>query len=459
MPKKGKRTRPARLVAPAVLRRDAAGIDIGATQIHVAVGADCDPQPVRTFTSFTADLQRLADWLSQCGVVTVAMESTGVYWIPLFQILEERGFEVCLVNAQHVKNVPGRKSDVLDCQWLQYLHAVGLLQASFRPPGQICALRSLVRHRQNLIRYAASHTQHMQKALDQMNLQLHHVLSDITGVTGRKILAAILAGERDPKQLAKLRDPRVRARIETIERALEGDYRREHLFALRQALEAYRSYQRLLVDCDAEIEQLLQELPTRVDPKQKPLPEPAKKRKRRDNEAHFDLRTHCYRVLGVDLTAVPGLQALSAHQLVAEVGPDLSKFRHGGAFASWLGLCPHNDVSGGRVLARGTRKVKNRLASALRQSAQTLARDRSYLGDYYRRMRARLGPAAAVTATAHKLARIIYHMVSQREAYDETVFAREQHRQEQRTRTRLQIRARSLGYQLVPLQAPVGSVP
>ncbi len=450
--RKRNRRKPARQVAPTKIRNDAAGIDIGATEVYVAVAPDRDPEPVRCFSTFTVDLERLAAWLKECGVKTAAMESTGVYWIPLFDILEKHGFEVCLVNARHVKNVPGRKSDVLDCQWLQYLHAVGLLRASFRPASDICALRVLLRHRQNLVRYAAAHVQHMQKALDQMNLQLHHVLADISGRSGLRILDSILAGERDPVVLAKLRDPRVRSSEATIAKALTGNYRDEHLFTLQQALETYRYYQRLIEACDQQIEARFADMPAKVDLEEQPLA-PAR-HNRRGNQAHFDLRSHCYRVLGTDLTAVPGLQALSAQAVVAEVGTDFSKFPSAAAFSSWAALCPHNDVTGGKVIRRGTRKVNNRLAVALRIASQSLVRDQSYLGDYHRRMRARLGPPAATTATAHKLARIIYHLVTTGEAYDETVFAREQQRQHKRNENRLRSRARSYGFELVPIQAP-----
>ena len=420
-----KRNSPSRHIAPATIRPDAAGID-------VAVNSERDPDPVRTFSTFTVELERLAAWLCECGVKTVAMESTGVYWIPLFDILEAHGFEVCLVNAQHVKNVPGRKSDVLDCQWLQYLHSVGLLRASFRPPSQICALRALLRHRHNLIRYAASHVQHMQKSMDQMNLQLHHVLSDITGVSGLRILDAILGGERDPAKLAQLRDHRVRSSQETIVKALTGNYRDEHVFTLRQALEMYRHYQRMIADCDQEIESLFDGLSDKIDPRQQPLAEPRRKQKRRGNEAHFDLRRHCYRVLGTDLTAVPGLAALTAQAVVAEVGTDFSKFPNAAAFSSWV---------------------------ALRQAAQSLHSDQSYLGGHHRRMRARLGPAGAVTATAHKLARIIYHLVTTGECYDEGVFARQQERHRKRAEASLRARARGYGLKLVPLEAPAEAVP
>lgn len=456
---RSKLNRPTRHIAPATIRPDAAGIDVGATEVHVAVNPERDPEPVRTFATFTVDLERLAAWLRACHVTTVAMESTGVYWIPLFDILEAHGFEVCLVNAQHVKKVPGRKSDVLDCQWLQYLHSVGLLRASFRPPSQICALRALLRHRQNLIRYAGAHVQHMQKSLDQMNLQLHHVLSDITGVSGLRILDAILGGERDPLRLARLRDYRVRSSEETIAKALTGNYRDEHVFTLRQALEAYRHYQRMVVACDQQIEGLFAELSDKVDPQVEPLPEPRRKRQRSGNAAHFDLRTHCYRVLGTDLTAVPGVDALTAQAVVAEAGTDFSKFPNAAAFSSWVALCPHNDITGGKVIRRGTRQVKNRLAVALRQAAQSLHREQSYLGAFHRRLRARLGPAAAVTATAHKLARIIYHLVTTGEQYDEGVFAREQQRYRQRAEATLRARARGYGFQLVPLEAPAQTVP
>ncbi len=255
-----------------VLNPNAAGIDIGATSLFVAVPADRAAQPVRAFGTFTEDLIAIADWLTACGAQTVAMESTGVYWIPLFQILETRGFEVCLVNARHVKNVPGRKSDVADCQWLQYLHAVGLLRGSFRPPDAVCAVRSLLRHRDTLVTYAAAHVQHMQKALTQMNLQLHHVISDLTGKTGLAIVDAILAGERDPVVLAQLKDYRIKASTETIAKALRGDWRPEHLFTLRQALAAYRHYQQLITDCDQEAERMLREFDTQVDPEEVPLP-------------------------------------------------------------------------------------------------------------------------------------------------------------------------------------------
>ena len=434
------------------LHPDAAGIDIGATAIYVGVPQDRATPCVRRFETFTADLLAAADWLEQCGIKTIAIESTGVYWIALYQILETRGFEVCLVNARHLKNVPGHKSDVDDCQWLQYVHACGLLRASFRPDEQICAVRSLLRHRETLVAYAASHVQQMQKALIQMNLLLHNVLSDLTGKTGQAILDAILAGERDPKTLSELRDPRVKASPETIAKSLQGYYRPEHLFTLKQALAAYRHYQQLIAECDQELEKLLVDLDGRIDPTQHPLP-PAGKKLSGGNALHFvkaDLRTELYRILGVDLTEVPGLGTLAIHTLLTEIGPNLSAFPTDKHFCSWLGLCPDPRISGDRVLSSHTRRVANRAAHVFRMAAQSLWHSRSFLGDFYRKMRGRLGPAAANTATAHKLARIFYHLLTTGKSYDESVFTQEQERQRQRREQRLRKEAIALGFQLVP---------
>lgn len=436
------------------LKPNAAGVDIGATEIYIAVPPDRDAQPVRRFATFTADLMAAADWLQRCGIETVAMESTGVYWIPLFQILEAGGFEVYLVNARHVKNVPGRKTDVSDCQWLQYLHAVGLLRASFRPEQQVCAVRSLMRYRESLVEMAAVHLQHMQKALDQMNLQLHHVISDLSGTTGMAILDAILAGERDPHRLARLRDPRIQATQATIVKSLVGDYRREHLFTLRQSVAAYRHYQQLMAACDVEIEQLLGEFSDGAGPGTPALAKPRDRHRPRRNELRFDLRGHLYRIFGVDLTEVPGVNALTVHILLTEVGRDLSAFPNAAAFASWMGLCPDNRVSGGKLLSSRTRGVKNRMAKALRLAAQALHRSQSWLGQYYRRMRAKLGAPKAITAAAHKLARILYHLLTTRQAYDESVFAQQEIQNNQRMQQKLRQQARKYGFQLIEITAP-----
>jgi transposase len=429
---------------------NAAGIDVGSTEMYAAVPSDRDSQCVRRFSTFTNDLLRLADWLHECGITSVAMESTGVFWIPLFQLLEDRGFRVCLVNARHVKNVPGRKTDVADCQWLQYLHCVGLLRASHRPTQKICAIRSIWRHRESLVQMAAVHIQHMQKALDQMNLQLHHVISDITGTTGLAIVDAILTGERDSKKLAELRHERIKASKETIAEALVGDYRSEHLFTLRQSLHAYRQYQHWIADCDQEIEGQLRLQDGKIDPSQAPLAKSKDRHKPRRNEARFDIRTDMYRIFGVDLTEVPGVNSLTAHMLFTEVGSDLRKFSSAAAFASWLGLCPDNRISGGKILSVRTRHVVSRLAIALRMAAQSLHRSQSYLGQYFRRMRTRLGTPAAITAAAHKIARILYHLITTRQRYDESVFALMEQRTQQRQLSMLKKHASALGFQLTP---------
>jgi transposase len=432
-----------------VVEANAAGVDIGATEVFVAVPADRDPQPIRCFATFTVDLQRLADWLEQCQIRTVAMESTGVYWIPLFQILEERKIEACLVNAQHLKNVPGRKTDVEDCQWIQHLHSVGLLRSSFRPNQEICAIRSLWRHRDNLIQLATVHLQHMQKALDQMNLQIHHVISDLAGTTGLAIVDAILAGERDVEKLAQLRDWRIRASEETIMKSLVGDYREEHLFTLRQSRESYRHYQRLIQEVDTRVKQMMRQLSGRVDITAKALPPEKNPRKTPWRNEPPQLREDLYRAFGVDLTQIPGINTLTAQMLLTEVGPDLSRFPTVAAFCSWLRLCPEPKISGGKVLSSKTRPSKNRAALALRMAAQGLHRSQTFLGDYFRRMKSRLGTPKALTAAAHKLARIVYHMVTRREEYDTTVFQELERRVQDRKRMKLRIQARELGFDLV----------
>jgi transposase len=433
------------------LHPHAAGIDIGATQIQVAVAYDADPKPVRTFSTFTDELLKLRDWLIQCGVRTVAMESTSVYWIPLFQILEAAGLEVCLVNARHCKNLPGRKTDVSDCQWLQYLHSVGLLRASFRPPEQICAVRSVLRHRATLIRYASSHVQHLQKALAQMNIQIHNVISDLTGVTGLAILDAILAGERDPQKLAALKDHRIKASRNLIARSLQGDWRAEHLFVVQQALSTWRHYQSLIEQCDDQIQQTLARFDSKTD-LNTPPPPPAKlqHKKPQRNEPAFDARAELYRLSGIDLTAVPGIQINTTLVLFTELGPDfVSRFPTAKCFASWLGLCPDNRITGGRILSVKTRAVKSRAAMALRLAAQSLWRSKDYLGECFRRWKARLGTPKAITAMAHKLARILWHLIKYKEPYDPAVWAAAEEKLRQKKIKRLQQNAATLGFKLL----------
>lgn len=432
------------------MRPNAGGIDVGATEIFVAVPADRDADSVRSFPTFTENLHELADWLQQCRVDTVAMESTGVYWIPLFQILEGRGIEVHLVNAQHVHHVPGRKSDVLDCQWLQYLHSVGLLKASFRPEQAVCEIRSLMRHRENLVEMSCVHVQHMHKSLDQMNLQIHHVISDITGVTGLAIIDAIVAGKTDPHELAKLRDHRIKASMETVTKSLVGDYRREHIFTLKQSLTAYRYYQQLIADCDQEIQQRVQAFNSK---NQEPTAPADTTDTGTSGESSFSLHSHLERIFGVDLTLIPGFECLRIQTILSELGPDLSKFPTDDRFCSWLNLCPKDGSSAGRRIRALKPKTKNRVAQAFRFAAQSLHNNQSYLGDYYRSQRARHGAPKAIKNTAHKLARIFYHLVKTRQPYDETVFAKLELRNQKRRLQKLQSLAKQMGYSLVEVHA------
>jgi transposase len=441
-----------------VLEANAAGIDIGAREIFVAVPPDRDEHPVRIFGTFTEDLQRLCEWLIVCRVTTAAMESTGVYWIPLYDLLEAHGVTPCLVNARHMKNVPGRRTDWHECQWLQFLHAVGLLRPAFRPEADVCRVRTLMRHRAELVTMASQHVLHMQKALTQMNLQIHHVISDITGTTGLAIVDAILAGQRDPVELATLRDARVKASTETIQKSLVGTWRSEHLFTLKQSRELYRSYQQLTADCDHEIETAVSSFEPRVDPAEKPLPldrkrnRNARKRQKKQgrSETTFDLRTEAYKLFGVDVTQIPGLETM-AFPLFGEVGRDLSKWSTAAHFVSWLALCPDNDVSGGRVLWKSVRKVNNRAGQLFRLAAHSLHRSPTPLGDYLRRMKARLGPAAATTATAHKIAVIFYTMVRKQAEYDETLWAAREADRDRRFEAKLKRQAHRLGYDLIPI--------
>jgi transposase len=429
------------------INANAAGIDIGSQNHWVCVPAECAVENVRSFGSFTADLYALADWLQECQVETVAMESTGVYWIALFQILETRGFEVKLVNAHHVKTLPGRKSDVLDCQWIQQLHSYGLLSASFRPDDQVCVLRSYIRQRDNLVRSACVHVQRIQKALTEMNVLLHQVVSDITGTTGMSIIRAIVAGEHDPQTLAALRHPRSRRSATEIAQALQGDYRQEHLFILQQELALYDAYQVQLAACDAQIEQCLSNfevisemaLPVAGSPRRKP----------QDNQPAFDLQTHLERISGVDFTQIDGMGALTVQTILSEVGLDASRFPSVKHFTSWLGLCPGSCITGGKVKNSRTRRVVNRAANAFRMAALAAGKTQSALGAFYRRLRTRLGTPKAITATAHKLARIFYHLWSSGGSYDDPGVNYYEQRYQAQIVKNLQKKAQALGFDLV----------
>jgi transposase len=425
---------------------NAAGIDVGGTAHFVAVPADRAAESVREFGPFTNELYRLAEWLTACGVETVALESTGVYWIPLFQVLEERGFEVKLVDARQLKRVPGRKSDVLDCQWLQQLHSFGLLAGAFRPDDQICVLRSYMRQRAMLAQYAGQHVQHMQKALVQMNLQLQVVLEDITGATGMKIIHAVLAGERDPHQLAALRHGKCKHSEATIAEALRGDWREEHLFALEQAVELVEAYQAKITACDARIQAHLQRFEDRGTG-EPPPPGPKPRADRHD--LSFAATAELYRVTGVDLTAIDGLQAHTVLKVLSEIGLDMTKWPSAKHFGAWLGLAPNNRVSGGKILSRRTTPTANRAATAFRVAAQSLHRSKSALGAFLRRKAAHLGMPKAITATAYKLARILYAMLTTGSAYADPGQDAYERAHTARVVRSLSRRAHDLGYALV----------
>lgn len=436
-----------------VMHPQAAGIDIGSTEIWVAVPPPCDPQPVRQFGTYTPDLHALADWLTACQITTVAMESTGVYWIPLFELLEARGFEVAVVNAHHLKQVTGRKSDWQDCQWIQRLHTFGLLSDSFHPAAEMRVLRTYLRQRAMLLEHRAAHIQHMQKALLQMNLHLTQVLSDITGKSGLAMLRAIVAGEHNPQVLAHLRDEHCAKSEAEIAKALTGHYRMEHLFSLQQALSLYDAYTAQVQACDAEIEKQLRLLkPVRTEPLP-PLDRTDKRDSHSKNAPSYDARGLLYELVGVDLVAISGLNALTVQTILSEVGSDMRKFKSEKHFCSWLHLAPHNDISGGKVLRSRILKANPRAGQAFRMAAQSLSRKQDGFGEYYRRQRARLGPKQAIVATAHKLARVFYHMLKERTAFQ--LLTQEAYAQQVRVRevANLKKKAARLGFTLAEAAA------
>jgi transposase len=427
-----------------------AGIDCGAAEHFVAVPPERDPTPVQAFRTFTGDLLRLADWLATCGVRSVAMEATGVYWIPVYEILEARGFEVLLVNARHLKNVPGRKSDVSDCEWIRELHTVGLLRGSFRPADALVALRAYLRHRQTLIESAGTYVQRMQKALVQMNVQLPLVVSDITGVTGLKILRDIVAGHRDPQQLAEHRDRRCRASQAEIVAALTGNYRPEHVFVLQQNLQLFDACQAQLAGCDTAIEAYVHTLTAQVAPPVASLPAPRVTKKPRQNEPRFDIRAPLHQLTGgVDLTQIDGITPYTALKLVSEIGTDISRWATEKHFTSWLTLAPKNKISGGRLLSSRTQPSANRAAAILRMAAMSLGRTQTALGAFYHRLAARIGKPQAITATARKLAILVYRTLKGELVYRDP--GADAYDLQQRTRVlrRLRQRAATLGFELV----------
>ena len=445
-----------------VVHRDAAGIDIGSEQHYVAVGPDRDAEPVRTFGCFHRDLHRLARWLKECGIRTVVMQSTGVYWIPVYDVLEQYGFDVWLVNAQDTRNLPGRKSDVQESQWLLKLHTYGLLRKSFRPEPNIRALRTCWRERAEYVQQAGTCIQRMQKALTEMNVQLSNVLSDLSGVTGMCILRAIVAGERDGRRLAEFRDARVKASRETIAKSLEGTWRPEQLAILQRQLTDWDHVRQQIAACDVDLEAMLKQLPdAEVDPQPPAANPPGKSKRRRQkkdrssrNQPSFDLSGELKRVTGVDLTRIDGIKEMTIQTIIAEAGLDMSKWPTENHFVSWIGLAPRNDVSGGKVLKKKTRKVVSRLATGFRLAATTLRASDSYLGEQFRRLRTRLGAPKAITAMGAKLARLVYRMLKYGQEYVDKGSAQYQAKYHEQQIRQLKKKAAQHGFTLVSMPDP-----
>jgi transposase len=442
-----------------VVNPHAAGIDVGNQSHFVAVPPDRDDQAVQEFGCWTADLARMCHWLQACRIDTVAMQATGVYWIPLYDQLERHGIRVVLANAQHTKNVPGRKSDVQESQWLMKLHTYGLLRDSFRLETDMEQVRTIWRLRSRHVQEAGRAVQHMQKALTKMNVQLANVLSDLSGVSGQAIIAAILEGERDPYRLAALADRRVQAGREEVARSLEGNWRDDVLFELRQAVDTYQFAHRQMAACDQQLERLVAALPARVIPGSDPAGVPStilRRHKARGNAPSFDLKSELRRIGGVDLTSIEGIDIMTAQTILSEIGTDLSAFPSESHFASWLGLTPSKDISGGKVIGPGRRKVQNRVAMALRMAATTLLHSKSYLGARYRHLRNRLpSKAAAVKAMAHYLARLVYRLLTQGQAWVDRGAARFENHRAQAELASLSARAAARGLQLVPLATTI----
>ena len=443
-----------------VVHPNAAGIDIGNQSHFVAIPPDRDAVPVREFGSWTADLHEMASWLKAKGIQTVAMQSTGVYWIAVQEVLEQAGLEVYLVNARGTKNLPGRKTDVQECEWLRKLHAYGLLRNSFRPPEEIRAVRTIWRQRDRLVKESARAVQQMQKALTTMNVQLANAISDISGVTGQAIIRAIVSGTRDPWQLAKLRDKRIEASEEEIAHSLQGNWREDVLFELNQVIEAYDFYQKQMAACDRELTKYIAEVPTCEATEKQDLPKtasplhsskPARRSKSRiKNQPDFNLASELQRTMGVDLTGIDGIDVMTAQMIFSEIGPDFSAFPDENHFASWITLAPKQDISGGKVIRHVHATGRQRVANALRMAAQSLSRSNSYLGARYRRLRLRLDGPKAIKAMARYLACLIYRMVTKGQAYVDRGAAYYESKRQERDLIALQRRAANLGLMLVP---------
>jgi transposase len=430
---------------------NAAGIDIGATKHYVAVPPGITEEHVRSFGCFTQDLYELLHWLRECKVDTVAMESTSIYWIPLFKILEANGIEVYLVNAYKSKSVPGRKTDVQDCQWLQQLHTYGLLQASFQLDKNIKQLRTIIRHRDTQIRQSAAEVQRMQKCLTQMNIQLHNVISNITGESGMKILKAILSGERNPQNLAALCNARIKASSEVVVKSLEGTWDEDHLFVLKQCVCTHEFYQNIITECDREIEDLLNKIQREQGTEQVPPSSKRSERRKTTNIPQFDMRSYLYKITGVDLTRIDGLSSYSCMVILSEIGTDMSRWPTAKHFTSWLGLCPRNKISGDRVISSRTSRTKNKASIMFRTVVQTLSHSKSAMGAYFRRLKARIGPQKACSAAARKLAELFYKMLRYKQIYNDPGEEQYMQRFKEKQLASLQKRAEIIGFNLVPI--------
>jgi transposase len=439
-----------------VIELNACGIDVGGKSIFVCVPGDRDPNPIREFSAFTADLRDMGEWLKKCGVTTVAMESTGVYWVPVFEVLDQYKFDVQLVNAHHVKNVPGRKTDVSDAAWIQRLHSVGLLSGSFRPADEVVVLRNYVRHRSTLTQKAADQLNYAQKALEQLNIKLGYVISDISGETGSRIIEDIIRGERDPVKLASHRDPRCKATLEVIAKALEGNWREEHLLSLRHAWESYLYAHKQILECEQAIEKLLNTFEkTDCCQRASKAKTKAKSEKRTCNKSpyYFDMKSQLHEWAGVDLCALDGINENIAAKVLSEIGTNMNKWKSGKHFASWLAVCPGNKISGGKRLSGKTKPSKNKAREALGMAAQSLSHSDSYLGAYYRKMRSKFGAQKANRAASHKLARIIYAMLKYKKEFNQLTESDFEAQNKEKTLRKMKQRAKDMGFALVPLQA------
>jgi transposase len=436
------------------IKPNAAGIDIGSKSHFVAVPQGRDEVSVKEFKFFTQDLYHLSDWLKKCKIDTIAMEATGSYWVPLYDVLEKNGFEIYLVNGRHVKNVAGRKSDVQDCQWLQQLHSYGLLKKSFIPDSITKQLRHLVRHRDNIVRSSARQIQIMQKTLVEMNMQLHNVISDISGDTGMAIIRAIIAGERDVKVLAEYRDTRCKNSKGVIEKSLEGNYKEESLFTLTHAMQTYDHYQMQIRECDVKIEEQMKKFSDKSHGKEVPKA----KREYKKNKYNFDIQSTIWKSIGVNLMAIPGMNTRVAMTIISEIGPSVSDFRSAKHFVSWIGLAPNNKVSGGKKLSGRTVSTSNKIKEVIRTAVQGLERRESSLGRFLKRMKGRVGAPKAVTAVARKIAVLVYNIMSHKTVYDPEYGAEFEQQYKYKYEQRLKKQAKNLGFILVPIMCNEGLI-